>query len=101
MRSEGQRIVNDIKGERDMCVRCCFYFKHARGLFFCLTRGCIRYAERCSELQQQSDTLRRDLEAAHVNNAHLLRVRSILELSEKRLAEAVAQVVSHCFRCCF
>jgi hypothetical protein len=28
-----------------------------------------------------------------VNNAHLLRVRSILELSEKRLAEAVAQVV--------
>jgi hypothetical protein len=22
MRSEGQRIVNDIKGERDMCERC-------------------------------------------------------------------------------
>jgi hypothetical protein len=34
-----------------------------------------------------------------VNNAHLLRVRSILELSEKRLAEAVAQVGSRCFRC--
>jgi hypothetical protein len=50
------------------------------------------YAERCSELQQQADTLRRDLEAAQVNNNHLLRVRSILELSEKRLAEAVAQV---------
>ncbi len=50
------------------------------------------YAERCSELQQQTDALRRDLEAAQVNNAHLLRVRSILELSEKRLAEAVAQV---------
>ncbi len=29
-----------------------------------------------------------------MNNAHLLRVRSILELSEKRLAEAVAQVGS-------
>ena len=52
------------------------------------------YAERCGELQQQTDALRRDLEAAHVNNAHLLRVRSILELSEKRLAEAVAQVIS-------
>ncbi len=50
------------------------------------------YAERCGELQQQADALRQDLEAAHVNNAHLLRVRSILELSEKRLAEAVAQV---------
>ena len=35
-----------------------------------------------------------------MNNAHLLRVRSILELSEKRLAEAVSQVVfvpSFCF----
>ncbi len=50
------------------------------------------FSERCGELQQQTDALRRDLEAAHVNNAHLLRVRSILELSEKRLAEAVAQV---------
>ena len=56
---------------------------------------CNMYAERCGELQQQTDALRRDLEAAHVNNAHLLRVRSILELSEKRLAEAVAQVISN------
>jgi hypothetical protein len=25
MRSEGQRIVNDIKGERDMCERCSLF----------------------------------------------------------------------------
>ena len=58
------------------------------------------YAERCAELQQQADALRQDLEAAHVNNAHLLRVRSILELSEKRLAEAVAQVIEKKVRLC-
>jgi hypothetical protein len=68
-----------------------FFFTYLE-LFFCVCDMRNMYAERCGELQQQADALRQDLEAAHVNNAHLLRVRSILELSEKRLAEAVAQV---------
>ena len=92
MRSEGQRIVNDIKSERDMCAAAPL-FPHICSTFS--PHICNMYAERCGELQQQTDALRRDLEAAHVNNAHLLRVRSILELSEKRLAEAVAQVISN------